>query len=51
MAYKAWNNYEDAAHERWRSLPWHERYSWRGLALFALIVAIVAAYAWTKFSG
>ena len=49
MGWRAWDAYDREAHERWKALHWRERYSWRGLVVFALIVGCVAAYVWTKF--
>ena len=43
MGWRAWDNYETAAHERWKALPWRERYGWRTVAVLALIAALVAA--------
>lgn len=43
MGYKVWNNYEDAERERLRALPWRQRYNWRGLTIFAVIVAAIVA--------
>jgi hypothetical protein len=48
VGYKTQNNYDDAERERTRSLPWQQRHNWRGYALFALILAIVAAYFWAS---
>jgi len=37
MGWRAWDAYERGAEERRRALPWRERYSWRGIIVFALI--------------
>jgi hypothetical protein len=48
MGWRAWDAYDTEAKERWRALPWRQRYSWRRVALFALIV--LAMLAWAKFA-
>jgi nicotinamide riboside transporter PnuC len=44
MGWRAWDAYEWDAEERQRVLPWHERYNWRGLIVFALIVALAGTF-------
>jgi len=41
MGWRAWDAYDQEAKERWRALPWHERYNWRAIAVVALLVAVV----------
>jgi hypothetical protein len=48
MGWRAWDAYDQEANERWRALPWRERYSWRPIAIFALAAALVAALLWTN---
>jgi hypothetical protein len=48
MGWRAWNNYDEDAHKAWRALPWRERYNWRGLTIFALIVALSVIYLWNN---
>jgi endonuclease YncB( thermonuclease family) len=50
MGWRVGQAYEVATHERWRALPWRERYNWPGLAFLALSVAIVGALFWTNVS-
>jgi len=43
MGWRAWDAYDREARERWKALPWRERYNWRtigGIALAATIVAV-----------
>ena len=45
MGWRAWDAYERDAEVRRRALPLRKRYSWRGVLLFALILAIAAFFA------
>jgi hypothetical protein len=36
MGWRAWDAYDAAARERWRALPWRERYSLRTFAMLAV---------------
>lgn len=49
MGWRAWDAYEREAHQRWKALPWRERYDWRAIAGIALIAGI-AAVVWYAFS-
>jgi hypothetical protein len=51
VGWGAWDNYEREAHERWRALPWRERYSGRVIFKLALIAALIAALAWAKVAS
>jgi hypothetical protein len=46
MGWRAWDAYERDAQERWRALPWRERYSWRRIAILALIALMIL---WANF--
>jgi len=46
MGWRAWDAYERYAEERWRALPWRERYNWRVIFRTALAVAFVAVILW-----
>lgn len=48
MGWRAWDAYERDAKDRWRALPWAERYNWRGIVGFALIVAVAAMILWAN---
>lgn len=50
MGWRAGDAYEREAQERRRALPWHQRFRWRGLAAFALIVAMAGVYLWATLS-
>ena len=50
MGWQAWDAYECDADERRHSMPWRNRYSWRGILIFTLIVAVAAAIFWTKIA-
>ncbi len=43
MGWRAWDAYEREAHERWKALPWRERYDWRAIASVAIVVIVAAA--------
>jgi len=43
MGWRTWDAYDQDAKERWRALPWRERYNWRAIAVVALLAAIVLA--------
>jgi hypothetical protein len=47
MGWRSWQAYEDAARERWKALPWRERYPLRMVLALAGIAGagIVAAIA------
>ena len=47
MRRRAWDACDRDVHEHWKALPLHERYNWRGVLIFALIVALTAMIAWT----
>jgi hypothetical protein len=40
MGWQAWDHYEQDANERWRALPWRERYSWRVLLRLAFVTVV-----------
>jgi hypothetical protein len=48
MGWRAWDAYEQEAKDRWRALPWRERYNWGRIAIFALIAALAAVVFWTN---
>lgn len=48
MGWRAWDAYEQDAEDRWRALPWRERYSWRGIAALALIAVLVSLFIWVS---
>lgn len=45
MGWRAWDAYDREAHERWKALPWRERYKLSNIAAI-IVVAIVAAIMW-----
>ena len=47
MGWRLWDAYEDEAEERWRELPWRDRYPLGRLILLAVIVGFLIAV----FSG
>ncbi len=49
MGWRAWDAYDKEASERWRAMPWQQRYSLRRVLVFALLVAAAAAIIlWTN---
>jgi len=50
MGWRAWDAYEIDAKDRWRALPWRERYSWRRIAVFGLIIALAAMIFWANIA-
>jgi len=44
MEPRAFDAYERETQERWRLLPWHQRYAWHILFVLALTVFVVCAY-------
>jgi hypothetical protein len=48
MGWRAWNAYEQEAKDRWRSLPWRERYNWGRIAICVLIAALAAVVFWAN---
>ena len=44
MGWRAWDNYDQEARKNFRALPSGERYRWRGVLIFAAIVAFAGAY-------
>ena len=49
MGWRAWDHYEQDAERQQRMLPWRERFDWRGVLIFMMIVALAGAYLWAKF--
>lgn len=45
MGWRAWDAYEREAHERWKALPWRERYNWHAIAALAL-AAFIGVTVW-----
>ena len=43
MGWRAWDNYEREAHERWRALRLRERYNWSRIAVLAFLLLIAFA--------
>lgn len=50
MGWRAWDAYEREWEAQRRAKPWRERYSWRGVAIFALIVALAIMIAWANIA-
>jgi hypothetical protein len=50
MGWRSWDAYDQEAKERWRALPWRERYNWYRLAIFALIAALAATVLWANLA-
>jgi hypothetical protein len=50
MGWRAWDAYDQDAKDRWRALPWRERYNWRHIVAFALIVAFAAIVLWANIA-
>jgi endonuclease YncB( thermonuclease family) len=50
MGWRAWDAYEREAHERWKALPWRERYSRQKLWLIALLLAFAACFAYATIA-
>ena len=48
MGWQAWDAYDQDAKDRWRALPWRERYNWRGIVAFALIISLAGAYLYAR---
>lgn len=44
MGWRAWDAYESEARERWRALPWRERYGWNFFRAVAVLAVIAAAF-------
>lgn len=51
MGWRAWDAYECDAQARRRTLPWRERYNWRGIAALALIAVLVSLFIWVSVAG
>jgi hypothetical protein len=50
MGWHAWDAYDQEAKDRWRALPWRERYSWNRIAIFVLIAALAALIFWENIA-
>jgi len=48
MGWRAWDAYERDAEAQRRAKLWRERYSWRGVAIFVLIVALAIMIVWAN---
>jgi len=44
MGWRAWDNYEREAHERWKTLPWRARFPLPMLLTFALVAILISGF-------
>ena len=48
MGWRVWDAYQQDTEERRRALPWRERFNWRGLVIFAVVIALASLYLWGR---